>query len=651
MPDTAEGNGYMESKAIRSAPVNGSVTRNGPVTRNIPALALLFAALISISSISVSSAWAASPVRFSGQLVGLVTDVSGNAQPGATVVLLNRQNQFLQRSATDALGTFAFGELLPDFYSIQVSFTSFVPAIKEHIQIRPGMRSLLEVSLSRVFSSIQLVSTTPAPGGLMSDGWKWVLRTDSSMRPILRLLPVQAPAQQSADTTSGGSTLGKTPDNAPESGSRASMFSDSRGLVRISASDGAPVMGDSQADLGTEFAFATSVYGGNRLQVAGDVGYGIGSVAPSGAFRTTYSRDLADGLSPVISVTMRQFYVPLRIGQNFPGNASGNDGPMPVLRTTGVSLSDKKQLSDALQMEYGFEFDSVSFLNHLHYFSPYAKLTYSLPHGKAEFTWTSGNARPELGMNAADPNAELQRDLASLAVLPGVSLSDGRSRVQRGDDYELGFSERFGSREYRVSGYQESVSNTALTIASPEPGLFPGDLLPNLFSNSASFDMGRFDTAGYTAAMTQDLGDHYKVTLMYGSVGVVALRTGEIGGESADDLRRILDSSHRPAMTVQFSGTWRHTGTRFMTSYQWTNYQSAMPGPLFSTQSTRPEPGFNVIVRQPVAIPRMPWRMEATAELRNLLAQGYLPLTTPGGDQFLLVNMPRSIRGALAFVF
>jgi hypothetical protein len=58
------------------------------------------------------------------------------------------------------------------------------------------------------------------------------------------------------------------------------------------------------------------------------------------------------------------------------------------------------------------------------------------------------------------------------------------------------------------------------------------------------------------------------------------------------------------------------------------------------------------MVRQPMpAIPRMPWRMEATAELRNLLAQGYLPLTTPGGDQVLLVNTPRSIRGALAFVF
>jgi hypothetical protein len=37
--------------------------------------------------------------------------------------------------------------------------------------------------------------------------------------------------------------------------------------------------------------------------------------------------------------------------------------------------------------------------------------------------------------------------------------------------------------------------------------------------------------------------------------------------------------------------------------------------------------------------------------LRNLLAQGYLPLTMANGQQLLLVNMPRSLRGGLAFVF
>ncbi len=592
----------------------------------------LIALSLLVSLTPAIPAYAASPVRLSGQLDGLVKDVAGKPQAGAIVVLLNRQDRLLQRSATDALGSFSFADLLPDFYSIQVSFASFVPALKERIQIRAGMRSVLDVSLSRVFSSIQLISTTPVPNGLMSDSWKWVLRADSPTRPVLRILPAQVPGSPDASDSGG------------ESGPRT-MFSDSRGLVKISASDGAPVMGDSQADLGTQFAFATSVYGGNRLQVSGDVGYGMGPAAPSGAFRTTYSRELADGLSPEVSVTMRQFYVPWRMGQ-------GGDGSLPALRTTGVSLGDKTQLSDALQLEYGFEFDNVSFLNHVHYFSPHARLTRTLPHGEADFTWTSGNARPELGMSSADSNADLQRDLASLSVLPGVSLAGGRAKVQRGENYELGVSQRFGSREFRVSAAQESVSNTMLTIASPEAGLFPGDLLPNLFSNSASFDMGRFENFSYTAAMTQDLGENYKVTVLYGSIGVVSPRTGEIPGESANDLRNILEAGRRQAVTLQVSGTYKHTGTRFRASYQWTDYQSAMPGPQFSTDSTRPEPGLNVMVRQPMpAIPRMPWRMEATAELRNLLAQGYLPLTTPGGDQVLLVNTPRSIRGALAFVF
>jgi hypothetical protein len=152
--------------------------------------------------------------------------------------------------------------------------------------------------------------------------------------------------------------------------------------------------------------------------------------------------------------------------------------------------------------------------------------------------------------------------------------------------------------------------------------------------------------------VTQDLGDNYKVTLVYGSVGVVSSRAGEPALNTADDLRKSLEAGHRPAVTLQVSGTVRATGTRFVGSYQWTDYQSATPGPLFSTQSARPEPGLNVILRQPMpAIPRMPWRMEASAELRNLLAQGYLPMTTSGGDRFLLINTPRSIRGGIAFVF
>ncbi len=581
---------------------------------------------------SLVPAHAAPPIRFSGELGGLVTDVAGKPQPGAVVLLFNKQDRLLQRSATDSLGTFAFGDLLPDLYSVRVSLSSFVPAIKDRIQIKPGMRSLLDVNLSRVFSSVQLVSTTPVSGSLMSDSWKWALRADSSMRPILRFLPAQQPAP-------GESTAGPA------------IFSDSRGMVKISAGDGATMSSDGEADLGTQFAFATSVYGGNRLKMAGDVGYAAGSSAPSAAIRTTYSRELAGGDKPEISVTVRQVFIPLRVGQSLMGN-SPNDGPLPAMRTLGVSYDDKVQINDSLRLEYGFAFDNVSFLDSLHYFSPYGKLTYAVPRGKVDFTWTSGNARPELGMGMSDPSADLQRDLATVAVLPRVTLMDDHAQVQRGDEFEAGFSQRFGSREYRVSGYRERVSNTTMTIASSDPGLFPGDLLPDLFSNSSLFNMGRFDTFGYSASVTQDLGENYKVTLIYGSLGVVSPRDADRSIDTADDLRKIMEVGHRPALTLRVSGTIKATGTRLIASYQWTDYQSAVPGPIYSTESARPEPGLNVIVKQPMpSIPRMPWRMEASAELSNLLAQGYLPLTASNGDQFLLINMPRTIRGGIAFVF
>ena len=603
------------------------------------------AALLAAMVLSVSPAAAAGPVRFSGELGGLVTDATGNPQPGAIVLLFNKQDRLLLRVATDPAGSFAFSELIPDLYNVQVSLASFLPAMKDRILIRPGMRSLLEINLSRVFSSIQLVSTTPAPGGLMNDNWKWTLRTATSTRPILRLLATNT--RQNPTQYEGWESIG-----------RQNIFSDSRGLIKISASDGGQVSADGEADLGTQFAFATSLYGGNHLAVSGDVGYGSGSGNTSAAIRTTYSREFAGGIKPEIAVTMRQFFVPMRVGQALMTSAaaSNTSGDGPVLRTIAISFADKTQLSDSLGAEYGFEMNDVSFLEHVHYLSPWARLNYALPHGKLDLTWTSGNPRPELGVASsgeagADANTDLQRELTAVSLLPRVSLLQGQAKVQRADNYEVGFTQRFGSREYRISGYHEHVANAALTIASPANGLFEGDLLPDVLSNTSLFNLGRFDTFGYAASATQDLGQNYKVTLIYGSLGVLSATPGTVV-ETADDLRRAMQTSRREAVTLRAAGTVKCIGTRFVVSYQWTDNSAAMPGPMVSTQSGRPDPGFNILVRQPIpTFSGMKGRLEASAELRNLLAQGYLSMVGPGGEQLLLVNNPRSFRGGLAFVF
>jgi len=595
-----------------------------------PAAAIAVAALLPVYPLE-----AGVPVRLGGELSGLVIDPSGKPQAGALVTLLNRQNRLLQRVSTDFAGNFSFDDLLPDLYSVQVSFATFVPAIKDHVQVKPGMRSLLEINLSKVFSSVQLVTTIPTPNGLMNDSWKWTLRTDSSLRPILRLLPeINAKDTQTAAT------------EAP----RTAILTNSRALVRISASDGMQAVSSTgEADLGTQFAFATSVYGDNHVKVSGNVGYGSGSATPAAAIRTTYSRDLL-GASPAVSVTMRQMALTPHMG-------GGTSNVLPMLRTVSVTMGDKTRVSDTLTAEYGIGIDMMSFVDKLHYVSPYAKLTQEIPHGSVDIAWTSGNARPELGLNpvagnnsASDSTADLQRDLTSLAAIPKVSLESGRARVQRGDDYEIGVTQRFGSREYRFAAYHESISNTTLTIANPDMSMFQGDLLPDLYSRSAVFNAGQFDTIGYLATVTQDLTENYHVSAIFGSSGVMVPMTGAI--RTADDLRSLMRAGNRPAVTLRASGMVKQSGTRFVTSYEWTNYQSALPLPQFATQSIHQGPGLNIMVRQPVPTPAgMPWRMEMTAEFRNMLAQGYLPMSLADGRQLLLVNTPRSVRGGLAFVF
>ena len=73
---------------------------------------------------------------------------------------------------------------------------------------------------------------------------------------------------------------------------------------------------------------------------------------------------------------------------------------------------------------------------------------------------------------------------------------------------------------------------------------------------------------------------------------------------------------------------------------------------MYFTQTLRPDVGWNMYLRQPVpAFSGLRGRLEATADLRNLFAQGYLSLATVEGRRVLLLHTPRSLRGGFSFVF
>jgi hypothetical protein len=595
--------------------------------RKLPRAVGVLAGTLSV----VTLAFSATPQRLSGGIVGMVSNSAGVPQMGASVLLSSQFDRLLQRVLTSESGAFSFDSLPPDVYTVRVSLASFLPALKRNIVVQPGMQSLLNVSLASVFSSVELVGVAPGQKSLMSEEWRWVLRSASATRPVLRLLP----------------RLG---DPAPQSRRTASMFSDTRGVVRVSGGDLAGGASGSDPDLGTAFALATSFLGRNQLQVSGNLGYSSYAGVPTAAIRTSFRRDLPGGLSgPELKLTMRQVFLPARVGAALFGGMATS---APMLRTLSATMLDSQRLTDRVRIDYGASIDSLTFLERLNYISPYARLTYDRGSGEAiEVGYASGTPPAEAFSSETGRDLEFQQDLAALAMFPRVSLRSGMPRVQRTRSVEVGYHRKAGSRTYRLAAYRDNVTNAAVTMVGPG-GVRPGaDLLPDLLTNSWTFNAGRYHNIGYLASVTQDLGDHAGATLAYGSGAALRVEQGTAETSTPDELRESVRIGRRHSLTARVSSTVPRTGTRLVASYQWSNLRALNAPHMYLTQRAREELGLNVSVRQPVPyFGGLPGRVEASAELRNLLAEGYSPLNF-GGRRAYLLQTPRSVRGSLSFIF
>jgi hypothetical protein len=587
---------------------------------------------------------AGSGAFLSGDVRGDVRSGAGIAQMGAAVFLYNRYDQLIQQALTSESGAFLFAGLPPDTYSIRVNLASFVPVIQRNIVVAPGSERLLKVNLASLYSTVELAPPSAAQGALMSDDWKWVLRTSTATRPVLRLTPV---------SSSGSSEAGHH--------HLATTFSETTGVVKFSAGESGPVAGSGTEDVGTAFAVATRINGSSRVRLSGDFGYIASSGLPTAAFRTTYSRDKEDGeTAPEVALTVHQIYFPGLGPSSNPGTvypAAGGSESF-ALRTISLSTGDKLQVNDELQLEYGAQVDSVSFLQRETRVSPYARATYHPGAGLLRIAFSSGAAPTGIlnhdstqgGGEAGVP--ELNQDLAALSTLPAISRDGGQTRMERARNYEAGYQAAQGSRKYFVAIYSQSVSDAAFDMSGP--GAFPSraDLLPALDGNYYVFDVGSYQRAGVSAAVTQAWGDHTEFTLGAGRSGMLMASPADGPGGTAADVRAQIRGSQQAFVTGRASTTIPHLGTRIVSSYGWAGSHALMPTYFSLTGPVNEEQGLNVAVHQP--LPRcfnsFHGRIEAIAELRNALAQGYLPVNA-GGYRVVLTDAPRALRGGLSFLF
>jgi hypothetical protein len=562
------------------------------------------------------------PTNFSGNLLGSVTDSLGTPQMGASVLLYDRYERLVRRTLTAADGRFGFTSLAPSFYSVKVSVPSLLPASRDKIAVRAGLSSVLEIRMATIFSSVELQYTKPTAA--MSDDWKWVLRSSTATRVITRALPAH-----------GKSTTPEVPQKA---------FSDTRGLVSLSAGEAGSLLSDvGLADFGTSFALATTLYGRNKLTLSGAFGQSIRSGMPTMGVRATYARSDSEGISdmPEITITAEQVALPNRLI-----NYQGPDGN-PAVRSTALSYYDTMDVAGIVHLEYGASVDSVAYGNHVTRTTPFGRATVAM--GKAgtfAVAFSNGTNPNELYIHQFGEDTDLAGTVNALSSLPGFSMRNGRLQLQRTQNTEIGYSKTAGGRTYAVSAFYEDVTDGRINVAGSLSGLDSSNLLPDVSTNTSIYNLGRYNRNGIVGSVNQKVQDGLELT---GAVGAMGGFTRP--GQGNIDGQLLLERREHLIASLGVRTTLPVVNTRVIGNYEYVGDGAMIPRHIFSTQRLYAEPGLNVIVRQPLPSFLGYGKFELSADLRNLLAQGYLPIGPAEGHRTLLVQSPRAVRGGLNFIF
>jgi hypothetical protein len=539
----------------------------------------------------------------SASISGYVRSAAGVPQMGAMVEVLSSAAHSL-KVFTDENGFYSAAGLLPGVYNIKAYSPSFLPALRERVGLRPGSSVMVDLKLSGLFEAIQLPATRGASAS-EDDDWKWVLRSASN-RPILRMLDDGSLAR------------------APESGDSHDL----KGTLSFVAGSASEGFG-SASDMSTVFSVEKSIFSTGTMAFQGNVGYGNGS--PNAVLRTSYSHTMANGSKPEMAFTMRRLAAP------------GIDPRTTALQALALSASDEFTFGDVLELRFGSELQTIQFMGRVTAFRPFGSADLHLsPNTVLEYRYATSQPdnRMEKGFDSAPA------DLSESG--PHVSLAGFTSTLERAHHHEVSLSHREGKTNLQIAMYSDRVADPALTGVG-DASADSGEVLPDLFSETFTYRGKKLDANGMRVVLQRQLASDLTATLDYGFGGVLDLNHADIALQEA---RRDSLVRNRHTAAAKFSGTLPGTKTRWITSYRWISGQALTPVDMFNASAGQSDPYLNIYLRQPIpGTGFLPGHMDAVIDVRNLLAQGYVPLLGQDGRTVYLVQSARSIRGGVAFSF
>ena len=538
-----------------------------------------------------------------GAISGYVRNAGGVPQMGVLVEILGSAARDL-KVFTDERGFYSAAGLIPGVYSIRVSAPSFLPALRERVGLRAGSNALVNITLNTLFEAVQL---GPLRGAADQDDWKWTLRSTSN-RPILRMLD---DGSQVIVASQGD----KNDDHELKASLSFLAGSQSAGY-------------GSSRDISTGFSVEHSLFSSGTVALQGNVGYGSG--LPTAVLRTSYSHKLANGSEPQVAFTMRRLSSPDVNLHN------------AALQALALTTSDSFTFGNVLELKFGSELQTIQFMGRVNAFRPFGSADVHLsPNTVLEYQYASSlpDGRLEKGFDSAPA------DLSESE--PRMTITGFAPSLQREHHQEVSVSRRLGKNNLQVAVYSDHVLNPSLTGVGEMAAT--SEVLPDLYSGTFSYQGKDLDTRGMRVVLQRKLASDLTATLDYAYGGVLDLTKPDV---DLQDARRWLAVEQRHAITGKLSGTIPVAHTRWITSYRWVSGQSLTPVDMFNSSAGQSDAYLNVFIRQPIpGTGFLPCRMEALVEIRNLLAQGYVPVMGQDGRTVYLVQSARAVRGGVAFTF
>jgi Carboxypeptidase regulatory-like domain len=532
---------------------------------------------------------------------GYVRDTSGIPQMGAVVEIIGTAARTLT-VFTDGAGYYYASDLVPGLYTVKVSAASFLPAWRDRIGIHTGANTHVNITLTTLLNAMRVGPLRATPN---DDDWKWTLRSVAN-RPVLRIF--DDPSSTSNDADKDDHDLTGT-------------------LSFVAGSVGEGY--GSGSDMSTGFLVERSVFSTDRVAVSGNVGYG--DSLPAAVIRGIYSHPLPDGSGPSMGVVVHRFA---------PSDPNLHNAS---LQAVGFSAADDITAGNLVELKFGSELQTIQFLGRMTAFRPFGSAdvhvtpdtivsygyTTSLPHSRQEQDFDSG------------PSDTYQTD-------PRVSVDNFTTKLESARHQELSVSQRLGNTNAQLAVFDDQMGNTAL-LGAGSVSAASGSLLPDVYSGTFTFTGGTLRSEGLRLVLQHKMRSDLTATFDW-SCGN-ALDLGKPGVD-IQDAEQAITTVRRQAASAKLSGKISRTHTRWAASYRWINGPALTPVDMFNASPGQADPYFNLFIRQPLpTLGFLPGHMEALLDVRNLLAQGYVPVIGQDGQTVYFVQSARSVRGGVTISF